>query len=78
MTTICYKIVCSHIPVIQPMSNNNIDKMTQRLQNLSVQRTYAQESLDNINQEANVVEYQLRGVGRSVTRRNMATTLFVS
>lgn len=60
------------------MSNNNIDKMTQRLQNLSMQRTYAQESLDNINQEANVVEYQLRGVGRSVTRRNMATTLFVS
>ena len=55
------------------MSTHNINELTDRLQNLSVQRTYAEEALDTINQEANLVEYQLR-VTRAAGRRDRATT----
>ena len=55
------------------MSNHNINELTNRLQNLSVQRTHAEEALDTINQEANLVEYQLR-VARAAVRRDRATT----
>lgn len=54
------------------MSNHNIIELTDRLQNLSVQRTYAEEALDTINPEANLVEYQLR-VARAAGRRDRAT-----
>ena len=55
------------------MSNTNIHKLTERLQNLSMQRTYAEDVLDIINQETNVVEYQLR-VAYSAGKRDKATT----
>ena len=55
------------------MSSNNTHEMTERLRNLSVQCTYAEEALDTINQEANLVEYHLR-VARSAVRRDMDTT----
>ena len=55
------------------MSNHNINELTNRLQNLSVQRTHAEEALDTINQEANLVEYQLR-VARAAGRQDRATT----
>ena len=54
------------------MSNNNIEELTERLQNLSFKRIYAEEALDTINQETNLVEYQLR-VACSARRRYKAT-----
>ena len=38
------------------MSNNKIDELTERFQNLNVQRTYTEEAVDEINQETNLVE----------------------
>ena len=55
------------------MSNNNIDKLTERLQNFNVQWTYAEEALNTANQETNLVEYQL-WVACSTGRRVRATT----
>ena len=46
--------------------------MTQRLQHLSVQHTHAEEALQSIIQEANIVEYELR-VARSAVRRDRTT-----
>lgn len=58
------------------MNNHNIDELTDRLQNFSVQRTYAYDTLDTRNQEANLVEYQLR-VARVTGRRQRAATTFI-
>jgi len=55
------------------MNNNNVDDLIKRLNNLSVQRTYAEEALETISQETNLVEYQLR-VARSAARRDRTTT----
>ena len=59
------------------MNNNNIEKLTERLNNLSLQRIYTEEALDTISQEANLVEYQLR-VTWSTARCNMTTTTSTS
>ena len=53
------------------MSNDNVEELNRRLQNLSVQRTYAEESLKYINQEDARVEHQLR-VARCGARHNRA------
>ena len=53
--------------------NNNVDDLIKILNDLSVQRTYAEEALEKISQEANLVEYQLRATC-SAARRDRTTT----
>ena len=52
----------------------NIEELSSRLQDLSVQRTYAEEALEEITQESARVELQLR-VARSAGRRNKETKI---
>ena len=52
----------------------NIEELSSRLQDLSVQRTYAEEALEEITQESARVELQLR-VARSAARRNKDTNI---
>ena len=47
----------------------NIEELSSRLQELKVQRTYAEEALEEITQESARVELQLR-VARSAARRD--------
>ena len=52
----------------------NIEELTSRLQDLSVQRTYSEEALEEITQEYARVELQLRVV-RSASRRSRETNI---
>ena len=42
------------------MKDNTIDNLTSRLQELNVQHVYAENALEDINQESTSVEYRLR------------------
>ena len=50
------------------MNNDSIEDLNSRLQDLSLQRTYAEEALDNITRESAKLEYRLRVAQSAVMR----------